>query len=581
MKGLIISLILFVFLVTQVSALTVINEIMYDPKGSDNNKEFIEIYSDEFNDFGNYTIEDLSGNRDNLILAKQENSRYFLIVEDGFNYENINATVYKAGATIGNGLNNDKDVIIFRNENNDIADLFYYTSDWGGKNNGKSLERLDKGGFSNDKENWVESISENGSPGEENNINNFDFHDIEINEILPDPVGHDDASMPEGEFVEIYNDNEEDINLENFYLEDSSRHRIIVDDSHTYDEIIKKKSYLVVYMNGFSGFLNNDEDEIKLFYNNILIDKIKYSNTKEGFSWAKLDNKFVFVHPTPEKNNEDGIILDKPFVKILDYDKRISFGDVMEIKLEIYKPNLRKNSINLVLENENYKISEEVNFNVYGKYINYTINMPLQLYPNCNSKFSEGAYRLKVYGIENKDEKEVEVYGLNSKICNIKENKDDEGIKIEMLQVPERLTENDEIVTKVKFTNNSTKSQEIEVWSYVYNDKESLTGDFQENLKQIKLGPNSEGIVELKNNFDGHIEEGGYKIKVRVKKEGRKTTDDFISDIKISLDSNLSTAITGNTVYESTDVKAKNLGYFIFVFSLILLISFLIFRKGL
>ena len=317
MKGLII-LWVFVFLVTEVNALTVINEIMYDPEGSDNNREFIEIYSDEFNNLSNYTIEDLSGNRDNLVLAKQENSRYFLIVENDFNYENINATVYKAGAAIGNGLNNDKDAIIFRDENNDIVDLFYYTSDWGGKNNGKSLERLDKEEFSNDKENWIESISKDGSPGQENNIISFEFNNIVINEILPDPIGNDDASMPDGEFVEIYNDNNEDINLENFYLEDEAGHKIIADDSHTYDEIIKKKGYLAVYMNGFNGFLNNDEDEIKLFYNNILIDKIKYSNTKEGFSLAKLDNKFVFAHPTPEKNNEEGIIIDKPFLKILD-----------------------------------------------------------------------------------------------------------------------------------------------------------------------------------------------------------------------------------------------------------------------
>lgn len=577
-----IYLLLFVLFITNASAITVINEIMYDPEGSDNNREFIEIYSDEFNDFSNYTIEDLSGSKDNLILAKRENSRYFLIVENDFNYENINSTVYKAGAAIGNGLNNDKDAIIFRNENDDIVDLFYYTSDWGGKNNGKSLERLNKEGFSNDKENWVESISKDGSPGQENNVINFEFNNIIINEILPNPIGNDDASMPEGEFVEIYNDNDEDISLENFYLEDSAGHKIMADDSHTYDEIIKKKDYLVIYMNGFSGFLNNDEDEIELFYNNILVDKIKYSNTKEGFSWAKLSNRFVFAHPTPEKNNEEGIIIDKPFIKILEHDKKISFGDVMEIKLDIYKPDLRKNSINLVLENDNYKISDEVNFNIYGKYVNYTINMPLQIYPNCNSRFSEGSYKLKVYGIETRDEKEVDVYGLNNKVCNIKENeKDEEGVKIEILKVPERLNEDDEIITKVKLTNNSTKSQEIEVWSYVYDDKKSLTGDFQENLKKIKLNPDSESIVELKNNFDGHIQEGDYKIKVRVKKEGRKTTDDFISDIKVTLNNNFSSALTGNTMYESKDVKAKNLGYFIFMLSLILLILFLIFRKGL
>ena len=40
-------LLIFVLMVTQASALTVINEFMYNPSGEDNNKEFIEIFSDD------------------------------------------------------------------------------------------------------------------------------------------------------------------------------------------------------------------------------------------------------------------------------------------------------------------------------------------------------------------------------------------------------------------------------------------------------------------------------------------------------------------------------------------------------
>ena len=139
MKFFIIFLILLI-LAINVNAITVINEIMYDPSGGDNNKEFIEIYSDEINNFENYTIEDLSGNKDILKLVKQINSNYFLITEDDFNYQEINASVYTIGNNIGNSLNNNNDVIILRDQENKIIDLVYYYSDWGAKNN-KALKR--------------------------------------------------------------------------------------------------------------------------------------------------------------------------------------------------------------------------------------------------------------------------------------------------------------------------------------------------------------------------------------------------------------------------------------------------------
>ena len=209
MKFFIIFLILLI-LAINVNAITVINEIMYDPSGGDNNKEFIEIYSDEINNFENYTIEDLSGNKDILKLVKQINSNYFLITEDDFNYQEINASVYTIGNNIGNSLNNNNDVIILRDQENKIIDLVYYYSDWGAKNNGKSLERISFNLNSNDKENWIEG-KEGGTPGEANSIKEINFNSIKINEFLPDPIGNDDAAMPNGEFIELYNNANENI----------------------------------------------------------------------------------------------------------------------------------------------------------------------------------------------------------------------------------------------------------------------------------------------------------------------------------------------------------------------------------
>ena len=159
-----------------VNAELFINEVMYNQESEDNNKEFIEIYSNDISNFENYSIEDLSGSIDVLTRIKEINSTYSLIVESGFDYSNIEASVYIIGNTIGNGLNNDQDVIIFRNNESEIMDLFYYNSDFGGDNNGRSLERVSFNEFSNDKENWVESEVISGTPGKENELIDLEFN---------------------------------------------------------------------------------------------------------------------------------------------------------------------------------------------------------------------------------------------------------------------------------------------------------------------------------------------------------------------------------------------------------------------
>ncbi len=573
---LIMFIIIFSLLAISVNAKTLINEIMYDPLGNDNNKEFIEIFSDEINNFENYTIEDLSGSKDTLNLVKNSSSSYSLIVEDGFNYPDINASVYTVGNTIGNGLNNEKDAIILRNPENKILDLIIYNSDLGAKNNGKSLERVN--------DNFIESNPEGGTPGFENSIKDISIDSVKINEFLPDPIGNDDASMPDGEFIELYSN--KDFDLSDFHLEDKFGHKLNIDNTHTTTTKVKANDYLTVYTNGLSGFLNNEEDEIKLFYKNILVDKVSYSSSKEGFSWSKINGKWVLSNPTIDKNNEEGLIINKSFIKILDYDNEASFGGLVKVKLDIYKPDSNKNSIIMVIEDQNNKITDEVKFNIYGKYVNYTINVPIQIYPNCDLKYKEGEYTLKVSGLENVERKKIDIKGLNNKICNIKESKTkNDEVYFELMDFPKEITKDQEIISKVRLVNNSTESKNLELWSYVLEGKNSISGDYNDNLKKVKLNPNQEIITELRNKLDQHISPGEYKLKVKIKKEGRKTTDDFTSSINLlEIKGNFTSQdnkITNKVIYSSSDIKAKNSVYFIFIITLTLIVLFLIFRKGL
>src|SRR3989344_625697 len=80
-----------------------ITEINYNPEGEDNNFEYIEV---------------------------------------DFNYSGINASIYSAGKTIGNNLNNDFDVV-FLKKNGSVEDVAYYSSEFGGSGNDKSICKKD------------------------------------------------------------------------------------------------------------------------------------------------------------------------------------------------------------------------------------------------------------------------------------------------------------------------------------------------------------------------------------------------------------------------------------------------------
>ena len=154
---------------------------------------------------------------------------------------------------------------------------------------------------------------------------------VVINEFLPDPIGYDNASMPNGEWVELYNNGSDEINLSGFVLYDSidSNELYITEDNVEGDLILQPKDYTVVYRNGDSDFsLNNNGDKVRLYdgypvRESNLIDNILYGNylvADSGMSLCKLNNSWYECNPTPGYNNTEGIIGNYSVSRVIDGD---------------------------------------------------------------------------------------------------------------------------------------------------------------------------------------------------------------------------------------------------------------------
>ncbi len=402
-------IIILILIIPNSLAFLQINEIMYNPGGNDNNREYIEIKTNLT--LTGFTIQDLSS-EDNLELIKYFPSNYSLIIEEGFNHSNINATIYSVGATIGNNLNNIEDIIIIKN-NTDIYDVIHYYSDWGAENNNLSLCRIDN--F------WRECKSTPGYDNTQKNI--LQTYNIKINEFLPNPQGYDNANMPEGEWIELINLGNI-TNLENCYFKDLTDHKIIISDTNTYNLTINQ--YQTIYTNGFSGFLNNiienETEKIQLFDpQHNLLDEITYSSTTEGLSWSKINNTWIKTIPSPNQENkynetnlESKIEIEEIY---LGDDDKAKFGDNIRVKINIFKGDTGKYSISAWIEDNNKKISKRTKFNIEEKYKEQTFTIPIQIFPNCDKKFEDDYYTLKVEGLDITKQETIKIEDITKNLC--------------------------------------------------------------------------------------------------------------------------------------------------------------------
>ncbi len=127
---------------------------------------------------------------------------------------------------------------------------------------------------------------------------------IVLNEFLPRPdgvaysfdFGDDSSDMPRGEWVELYNNSTESVDVAGWYTRDSTDgagNKVVITALNTSPDttIIGGKSWLVVYMN--KPILNNTGDTVRLFDDaDNLIDSHSYD-----------DPDFCEIEPTPGDEN--------------------------------------------------------------------------------------------------------------------------------------------------------------------------------------------------------------------------------------------------------------------------------------
>ncbi len=558
-----------------VSAEIVINEVMYNPEGEDNNREYIEVYSTV--SLENFTIEDLASS-DVLKLVKSTSNFYSLIVEDGFNYSNIDASIYAIGATIGNDLNNDGDVFVLRDQNGKLLDAFSYIDGLGGDGDGFSLCRFP------DVTGLFSACSP--SPGLKNDQDSLIDNDIRINEFLPDPTGNDSASMPWGEWIELYNFGDSDVDVEGFFLKDEAGHQIIISDTRVLETtMLEEEGYLVVYMNGFFGFLNNDDLEHIYLFDSAgnLIDDVSYDGSQEGVSWGLDDSKWILSEPTPHTENPIGeheitssISIERVYIGT---DHKAKWGDTLRVRLQVSRGNTTKEAVEayIVDEDENL-VSKRTMFDIHDHFVEHDFTIPIQIYPNCKQKYENGIYELVIEGLDDRVTTEFEIREIDSALCaqqSLLEN----SLVYEILDAPKSISPEEEFDVLLKVTNYLDVQKGFEVWSEVSDGSKIVSEKKKEDGITSILPSGGSTVLHIGNSIPSG-ENGDYELAVKFLEDGKKRAKSVRQPIVVvsNKESNSETVLNEEVeeplekvAYLSSGNKQKNIALYLLIFLIILL----------
>lgn len=449
-----------ILFVSCVSAEVKINEIMYNPGCYMDYCEWVELYNNDSNDvdLSNWKFD---GNDFNDINISSYG--YVIItrnLEEFIEYYGNFSFVVDGSFS----LSNNGDIINLTNGNHSYSVIY---EDISGED--YSLE------YYNGR--WYESLVINGTPGRENSINISGEYKIRINEFLPDPEGNDDADMPNGEWIELYNDRNE-LNLRGFYLEDKQGHRLYIADTTTLNgTIIPKKGFLVVYTNGFFGFLNNDGiEEIRLYnIEDKLIDEVVYADSMEGISWALIENRWNRAIPSLGKFNKvdfQNISSWLKIKKIYLYDNKATFGESLMVEVSVFKGNTSKYSVQLYIIDNNELISKRTKFNVHSKFEEYVLTLPVQIKPNCDNKYKDGEYELILTGLDLETREKIKIEGLTNSLCKIikeksKEIKEEVKMENEDLYFENNINESKSI-PKVVYESKNIKAERYGLYFFCF-----------------------------------------------------------------------------------------------------------------
>lgn len=263
----------------------VINEVLPNPDGKDTNQEWIELKntSKESCNLEGWIVDDEDGGSKPYTLKNTDEIK-------GGGYLLLPSWLTKIS------LNNSDEKVRLYSPGNEIFDEMEFEKSI----EGQSLNRLNNElvwslrltpmaeNIILQNEEILTEEEEEQSEAEEKevkkkSITNGDLSSqVMLNEIFPNPEGTDKGN----EWIELYNDSDESVNLGNWYIDagENSKIKYILPNN-----ALEKHSYLLIPDSKLGFSLKNSNGEVRLLnFKEEIVDQVEYESSEENNSYSKI-----------------------------------------------------------------------------------------------------------------------------------------------------------------------------------------------------------------------------------------------------------------------------------------------------
>ncbi|MBI5332280.1 MAG: hypothetical protein HZB65_01790 [Candidatus Aenigmarchaeota archaeon] len=518
----IFTALLLIFLLSTSSQAVMISEI--NPR----TPEYIEIYSETPLNLSDWNISDNSSidtitcyTIPNCTLIT--NSSYFIIIGRNTNITDIanvtNNTIeyyYADDSALGNGLNDNGDVIRFFNSTFSFNVSYNISSEQSWSWNGSEYKECQR------------------TPGFANNCTQ---PSIQQNIILAPAAENTNITL--NITIALFNIiafQESNASLKLYYNITNSTSTIYQDNATLNTTNQSAGNWIANITGTFQtcGFVESSENE---------------TNYTDNYACANLS---VFYSALENISS----------INITGFTNSSTWGSIVFVTTDIYRGNTSKYAIYAYV-NGTEKVSEETITHLRTMLSNITLKIPIQLKPNCNSGYEIGNYTIIVTGLDTNDTRTIFISGINSAMCQtttITQTCSSGGggscycapcntpvVKNTSAVINANAYKNisiyyayigEDFIVNLTLKNNISYAKKISVYSYIYDGNVLLSDGYDgikwkkgwdANKQEIVIGPNSENNISLVNSLKNGTEEGKYKFRIRVIRDDNKedTTNDI------------------------------------------------------
>ena len=122
------------------------------------------------------------------------------------------------------------------------------------------------------------------------------------------------------------------------------------------------------------------------------------------------------VHEVYIGSSSPSVPFENVLLNLLEEKPIYRIGEIVKVKVSVYRGDTSKYAVYAYIEDDN-TVSEKSTIHVKTKFVNYTMQIPIQLKSNCNEKYDDGEYDVVIEGLDVEARREIDIEGIDDSLC--------------------------------------------------------------------------------------------------------------------------------------------------------------------